>query len=112
MKYYVEGKFLFVDMNTPYKFAVMEGDRVITCQQTRAAAEADAAAKRRYRKTIIEQFDRALHLPEVTKIGYPKDRLSSDIRADYQSDAELYAAIQRQKRTLQSIRVVPLEIEE
>ena len=112
MKYYLNGKLLFVDMHTQYRFAVLEGDRVITCQQTRETAEDAAASKRRYRKTIIEQFERALREPEVTKVGYQSDKLSRDIRADYQSDAEIYVAIQRQKRALQSIRVVPLEISE
>ena len=111
MKYYINGQLLFVDIITPYRYAVMEGDRVITCQQTREKAEAAARDKRRYRENIIAQFDRELHMDDLTRIGKTPDRLRREIREDYPSDSEIYAAIQRQRRMLNSIRVVELEAE-
>ena len=111
MKYYINGRLLFVDMVTPYRFAVMEGDRVITCQQTREKAEAAAFDRRRYREGVIAQFDRALSLDEVTRLGKTPDRMTREIREDYPTAPELYAAIQRRRRTLNSIRVVELEAE-
>ena len=111
MKYYYNGTLLFVDMVTPYRYAVLEGDRVITCRQTREQAESAAFRQRQYRKNIIAQFDRALNVDEIRRIGQTPDRLTREIREDYPTAAAIYAAIQRQRRTLNSIRVVELEAE-
>ena len=81
MKYYINGQLLFVDMVTPYRYAVMEGDRVITCQQSRKDAESVAYRQRIYREGIIAQFDRALSLEETTRIGQTPDRMARVIRA-------------------------------
>ena len=109
MKYFINGKLLFVDMVTPYRYAVLEGDRVITCRQTREQAESAAFRQRQYRENIIAQFDRALNVDEVKRIGQMPDRMTREIREDYPTAAAIYAAIQRQKRTMESIRVEPLE---
>ena len=109
MKYYYNGQLLFVDMVTPYRFAVLEGDKVISCQQNRAAAEEAADCRRDWRDRIIRQFETALQQDAVTRSWEPKG-FGSEIWNDYQCQSEIAAAIRRMRRTRDSIRVVPLEI--
>ena len=112
MKYYYNGKLLFVDMVTPYRFAVVEGDRVISTQQTRHGAEIVAEAQRRSRREFIRRLEGALDLDEVTRMQDSDGRLFRTIREDYPTPSAIYATIQRQKKTLASIRVEPLEVVE
>lgn len=109
MKYYLDGRLLFVDMITPYRFAVLEGDKVITCQQNRAAAEEAAADRRAWRDRIILQFEAALRQDAVTRSWEPKGFIR-EIWNDYQCQSEIAAAIRRMRRTRDSIRVVPLDV--
>ena len=109
MKYYYNGKLLFVDMIHNYQFAVVEGDRVISTQQTRRGAEIMAEAHRQSRREFIRRLEGALDLDEVTRMQGSDGRLFRSIRED-PTPSLIHAAIQRQKRTLASIRVVPLEV--
>ena len=112
MKYYYNGKLLFVDMVHNYQFAVVEGDRVISTQQTRRGAEIMAEAQRQSRREFIRRLQGALDLDEVTRMQESDGRLFRSIREDYPTPSAIHAAIQRQKRTLASIRVEPLEVRE
>lgn len=109
MKYYYNGKLLFVDMVHNYQFAVVEGDRVISTQQTRRGAEIMAEAKRQSRREFIRRLQGALDLDEVTRMQDSDGRLFRTIREDYPTPSAIHAAIARQKKTLASIRVEPLE---
>ena len=109
MKYYFNGKLLFVDMVHNYRFAVVEGDRVISTQQTRRGAEIMAEAQRQSRREFIRRLQGALDLDEVTRMQDSDGRLFRSIREDYPTPSAIHAAIQRQKRTLASIRIEPLE---
>lgn len=112
MKYYYNGKLLFVDMVHNYQFAVVEGDRVISTQQTRRGAEIMAEAQRQSRREFIRRLQGALDHDEVTRMQEADGRLFRSIREDYQTPSAIHAAIRRQKRTLESIRVEPLEIKD
>lgn len=109
MKYYYNGKLLFVDMIHNYQFAVVEGDRVISTQQTRRGAEIMAEAHRQSRREFIRRLEGALDLDEVTRMQEADGRLYRSIREDYPTPSAIHAAIARQKRTLASIRIEPLE---
>lgn len=112
MKYYYNGKLLFVDMVHNYQFAVVEGDRVISTQQTRRGAEIMAEAQRQGRREFIRRLQGALDLDEVTRLQKSDGRLFRSIREDYPTPSAIHAAIARQKRTLASIRIEPLEIKD
>ena len=60
MKYYHNGQLLFVDMVTPYRFAVLEGDRVISTQQSLSDAEIVAERQRKGRREFIRRLEGAL----------------------------------------------------
>lgn len=109
MKYYYNGKLLFVDMVHNYQFAVVEGDRVISTQQTRRDAEIVAERQREGRRAFISRLQRALDLDETTRMQETDGRLFRAIRDDYPTPSLIHAAIARQKKTLASIRVEPLE---
>ena len=112
MKYYYNGRLLFVDMVHTYRYAVLEGDRVITCQPDRKRAEAAAAVSRSYREKIIRQFEKALTLYDVYRQNQEATALFRTIKEDYPTPSLIHAAIRRQRQTLASIRVEPLEVVE
>lgn len=113
MKFYLHGRLLFVDMIHPYAYVVVEGDRPpISYHYTRDSAERSAAEQRERRREYIRQFERALDLDEVTRMQGSDGRLIRSIREDYPTPSAIHAAIQRQKRTLASIRVEALEVRE
>ncbi len=112
MKYYYNGKLLFVDMITPYRFAVVEGDRVISTQQSLSDAEIVAERQRKGRREFIRRLEGALDLDEVTRMQNSDGRLFRTIREDYPTPSLIHAAIRRQRQTLASIRVEPLEVVE
>ena len=111
MKFYCEGNFLFIDMKHRYQFAVMEGDRVITCQKERVQAEATADELRRARRKNIEALKNGLcRDPAQNREG---DKVfGRAIHELYPSDGLIYGAIRRQQAAHDSIRVVPLTVTE
>ena len=110
MKFYLDGRLLFVDMIHRYAYVVVEGDRPpISYHFTRDSAERSAAEQRERRREYIRQFEQALDLDEITRMQEAPARLYRSIREDYPTPSAIHAAIQRQKKTLASIRVEPLE---
>ena len=60
----------------------------------------------------VRRLQGALDLDEVTRMQESDGRLFRSIREDYPTPSAIHAAIQRQKKTLASIRVEPLEVRE
>ena len=109
MKFYIGDKLVRVDMVHRYRYAVMEGERVITFQKTRENAEAAADCLKASREGNIRRMEAALHQDQLARQREPL-KISRDVWDDYHSAAEICAAIARMRRNRDSIRVVPLKI--
>ena len=111
MKFYLDDKFLFVDMNHHYTHCVVEGeDRVLCCQKTPSEAE------RVCREIIAQRSERLKKMKRVLDKGraYSKGANNSygaDIKELYPTSGLLFGAIKRMEKTIRSIRVAELRKE-
>lgn len=111
MKFYLDDKFLFVDMHHHYTHAVVDGTGHIISTQTSLEK---AESMRQYciegKLKYINKLQNALNetLNYVTDTG--NEVFKNGIKQMFQSDAEIRAAIKTQIKTAQSIRVVELTV--
>ena len=111
MKFFIGDKMVRVDMVHRYRYAVMEGDKAISFQKNKKDAEEVADGLRAWRNDTIRRFEEALRQDELYRLREPS-KISRAVWDDYHSAAEIYAAIGRIRKTRDTIRVVPLNIEE
>lgn len=111
MKYYLEKKFLFVEMNHLYTHCVVQGeDRVICCQKSLEEAESVCREIKEERFKRIEKMKRVLdNGHEYSSVR--TTRFRTDIKDLYPTAGLLLAAIKRQEESARSIRVMPLTVE-
>ena len=110
MKYYLEDKFLFIDMHQHYTHCVVEGDRLICCQHSREEAQRVAANIRAQRTEKLNEMKELLHRGHA----YMKPVQSAhakDLRELYPTAGLLNAGIKRVESTIRSIQVKELRVE-
>ncbi len=112
MKFYLEGKLLFIDMNHKYTHAVVECDppRVLACQQT----EKDAIEVCKQIK--LQKYKKVDEMKELLEKGHayvPKKSMQNgvDIRDLYPTAGLLVAGIRSLEKYISSIRIVKLDVE-
>ena len=109
MKFYIGDRLVRVDMVHRYRYAVMEGDKVISFQKNKKDAEEVAAGWRSWRNDTIGRFEKALRQDELYRLREPS-KISRSVWDDYHCAAEIFAAIGRMRKIRDTIRVVPLKI--
>ena len=117
MKYYLDGKLLFIEMRQNYTHAACIGDRVIACCKSRTEAESVCEDLRAEKNKFIDELLAALNSDEVYgRNGYnltgdtAKRQHISDIRSRYRSTGELHMAISRARTSLESIAARELTV--
>lgn len=117
MKYYLDGKLLFIDMRQKYTHAACMGDRVISCCKSREEAEKVCEGLRAEKRKFIDELLSALNSDEVYgRNGYQltgdtaKRQHISDIRSRYRNTGELHMAISRARTSLESITARELTV--
>lgn len=117
MKYYLDGKLLFIDMRQKYTHAACMGDRVIACCHSAEEAENVCSALREEKRKFIDELLFALNSDEVYgRGGYQltgdtaKRQHISDIRSRYKNTGELHMAISRARHSLESIEARELTV--
>lgn len=111
MKFYLDDKFLFVDMNHHYTHCVVMGeDRVITCQKSLLEAEKVC------RDIRGERLKRAENMEKMLERGYEDSSKSAfvfgvEVKELYPTAGLLHGAIRSIRRNAESFRVVPLRSE-
>lgn len=117
MKYYLDGKLLFIDMRQKYTHAACMGDRVIACCHSAEEAETVCRSLREEKRKFIDELLSALNSDEIYgRNGYnltgdtAKRQHISDIRSRYRSSAEIHRAITRARESLAGIAVKELTV--
>ena len=112
MKYYLEDKFLFIDMHQIYTHCVVEGeDRVICCQKSVTEAQQVCRNIRQQKMRLYENMMRLFdggH--EYT--GASTTMFGTDLKDLYPTAGLLHAAMRRIKKNAESVRVMELRVEE
>ncbi len=113
MKYYLEGKLLFIDMNHKYTHAVVECDppRVLACQRT----EKDAIEVCKQIK--LQKYKKVDEMKELLEKGHAymskkNASFGTDIKEQYPTAGLLVAGIRSLEKYISSIRIVRLDVEE
>ena len=110
MKYYLGDKFLFIDMHQHYTHCVVEGDRLICCQKSQAAADKvcrDIVNERRVRLNAMKELLNNGHAYTAST----GNTFGVDIKRLYPTAGLLSAAVRRMEKTVRSIQVRELRVE-
>ena len=119
MQYWLDDKFLFVDMKHKYTHAACVGDRVIACCKNEESAQSVCVELRTEKEKFIDELLCALNSDEVYgQDGYrltgdsAKKRHIGDIRQRYKTNAEIADAIERVKASIAGVTVRELKVKQ
>lgn len=111
MKYYLDGRFLFIDMNQNYTHCIVEGaDRVICCQRSLEEAQRICGVIRREKMSRVDEMQRLLDEGHQHS-GRSLTMFGCDVRSLYPTAGLLFGALQRMRSNAESVRIRELRTE-
>ena len=111
MQYFLNGKFLFID-SQHYTHAVFMGDRLLFRSKSYDQAVIDCERVKQERINWLNKLKEA-QVKTVTCLPKASEKVTAtDVKKLYPTDAQLYAAIERQKKIIDSIRIEKLTVKE